>query len=43
MKELEPFHLMFVEEPVLVENTEAFAELRRHATMPIATEKTQLQ
>ena len=37
MHELEPFHLMFVEEPVLTENAEAFAELRRHASMPIAT------
>jgi galactonate dehydratase len=37
MKELEQYKLMFVEEPVLCENEEAFAELRRHATMPIAT------
>lgn len=37
MKELEPYGLMFVEEPVLFENEEAFAELRRHASMPIAT------
>ena len=37
MKELEPFRLMFVEEPVLVENREAFMELRRHSTIPIAT------
>lgn len=37
MKELEPYRLMFVEEPVLIENREAFLELRRHATMPIAT------
>lgn len=37
MKELEPFKLMFVEEPVLTENEEAFIELRRHASMPIAT------
>ena len=37
MKELEPFHLMFVEEPVLIENIEAFAELRHHTTTPIAT------
>jgi galactonate dehydratase len=37
MKELEPYSLMFVEEPVLFENEEAFAELRRHASMPIAT------
>lgn len=37
MRALEPYHLMFVEEPVLTENEEAFVELRRHATMPIAT------
>jgi len=36
MKELEPFHLMFVEEPVLAENREAFRELRRHTVTPIA-------
>ena len=37
MKELEPYHLMFIEEPVLTENEEAFLELRRHCTAPIAT------
>ncbi len=37
MKELEPYHLMFIEEPVLVENREAFIELRRHTSTPIAT------
>jgi len=37
MKELEPFHLMFIEEPVLCENEEAFVELRRHTSTPIAT------
>lgn len=37
MKELEPFHLMFVEEPVLTENEEAFIELRRGSSIPIAT------
>ena len=37
MKELEPYHLMFIEEPVLIENIEAVAELRRHTTTPIAT------
>lgn len=37
MKALEPCGLMFVEEPVLCENEEAFIELRRHASMPIAT------
>lgn len=37
MKELEPYHLMFIEEPVLIENIEAFAELRKHTSTPIAT------
>ncbi len=37
MKELEPYHLMFVEEPVLCENEEAFRELRAHTVTPIAT------
>jgi galactonate dehydratase len=37
MKELEPFRLMFIEEPVLVEHREAFRELRRHTVTPIAT------
>jgi galactonate dehydratase len=37
MKELEPFKLMFIEEPVLTENEEAFVELQRHTTTPIAT------
>jgi len=37
MKELEPFGLMFVEEPVLTENEEAFLELSRHCSIPIAT------
>lgn len=36
MHELDPYKLMFVEEPVLAENEEAFTELRRHCTMPIA-------
>ncbi|MFA5473571.1 MAG: galactonate dehydratase [Aminobacteriaceae bacterium] len=37
MKELEPFRLMFIEEPVLVENREAFRELRQHTVTPVAT------
>jgi galactonate dehydratase len=37
MKELEPFHLMFIEEPVLIENNEAFKDLRNHTVTPIAT------
>ena len=37
MKELEPYRLMFVEEPVLIENFELFKELRQHTTTPIAT------
>lgn len=36
-KELEPFHLMFIEEPVLSENKEALREIARHTSTPIAT------
>ncbi len=36
-KELEPFHPLFIEEPVLAENNEALRELARHTTIPIAT------
>lgn len=35
-KELEPFHLMFIEEPVLSEHLEAYQELAHHGTTPIA-------
>ncbi|MGE4284259.1 MAG: galactonate dehydratase, partial [Clostridia bacterium] len=37
MKELEPYKLMFIEEPVLCENEEAFVELKRYTSTPIAT------
>lgn len=37
IKELEQYNLMFIEEPVLIENIEAFAELRRHTSTPLAT------
>lgn len=37
MKELEPYKLMFIEEPILCENIEAFIELQRHTVTPIAT------
>lgn len=37
MKELESFKLMFIEEPVLTENEEAFVELKRYTSTPIAT------
>ena len=37
MKELEPYKLMFIEEPVLTENEEAFVELRNNTSTPIAT------
>lgn len=37
MHELEPYRLMFVEEPVLCENEELFAELARASHIPIAT------
>ena len=34
---LEPFHPLFIEEPVLTENEEALVELARSTTIPIAT------
>ena len=37
MKELDPYRLMFIEEPVLDENLEALKELSRHTSTPIAT------
>lgn len=37
IKELEQFHPMFVEEPVLCENEEAFRELKSVSSIPIAT------
>lgn len=36
-KELEPFHPMFIEEPVLPEHNEALREIAAHTTIPIAT------
>lgn len=36
-KELAPFHLMFIEEPVLTENLEALRDIVTHASTPIAT------
>ncbi|MFB5191304.1 galactonate dehydratase [Alicyclobacillus fastidiosus] len=36
-KELAPFDLMFIEEPVLSENNEALREIARHTSTPIAT------
>ncbi|GGJ08674.1 galactonate dehydratase [Alicyclobacillus cellulosilyticus] len=36
-KELDPFHLMFIEEPVLPEHSEALREVARHTATPIAT------
>ncbi|MFL5606064.1 MAG: galactonate dehydratase [Gemmatimonadaceae bacterium] len=35
-KELEPYRLMFIEEPVLSEHAEALAEIAAHCTTPIA-------
>lgn len=35
-KELEPFRLMFIEEPVLSENAEALKEIANHCATPIA-------
>lgn len=37
MHELEQYKLLFVEEPVLCENEEAFLDLRRSCSIPIAT------
>jgi galactonate dehydratase len=36
VKELDPFRLMFIEEPVLSENLEALIEVAHHTTTPIA-------
>lgn len=36
-KELDAFHLMFIEEPVLPENQEALREISRYTSTPIAT------
>ncbi|MCL2158242.1 MAG: galactonate dehydratase [Oscillospiraceae bacterium] len=36
-KELEQFHLMFIEEPVLSQNNEALREIANHTSTPIAT------
>jgi galactonate dehydratase len=36
-KELEPYHPMFIEEPVLPENNEMLREISRHVSIPIAT------
>ncbi len=36
-KELEPFHPMFIEEPVLPENNEALRDIANHTSIPIAT------
>ena len=35
-RELEPFRLMFIEEPVLSEHPDGLAEVRRHCNIPIA-------
>lgn len=36
VKELDPFHLMFIEEPVLSEHAEALREVARYTNTPIA-------
>ncbi|RAV04148.1 galactonate dehydratase [Paenibacillus sp. YN15] len=36
-KELEPYNLMFIEEPVLPENNEALRDIALHSSTPIAT------
>lgn len=40
-KVLEPYHPLFIEEPVLPENNEALTELARSTTIPIATGERQ--
>ena len=37
IKELEPYHLMFVEEPVLPTHNEALLDIKRSTSIPIAT------
>ena len=37
MHELEPYHLLFIEEPVQHENINAFRELKDYTSVPIAT------
>lgn len=37
IKEVEPLHLLFVEEPCPPENPQAMAQIARHSTTPIAT------
>ena len=37
IRELEQYRLLFIEEPLQPEQTEGFAELRRHCSVPIAT------
>jgi galactonate dehydratase len=37
VKELEPLHLLFIEEPLLPENNEALREIARHSSVPLAT------
>ena len=41
VRELDPYHLMFIEEPVLIENKEAFREVARWTSAPIATGERQ--
>ncbi|WP_094603679.1 D-galactonate dehydratase [Sporomusa silvacetica DSM 10669] len=36
-KELEPYRIMFIEEPVLSQNNEALREIANHTSIPIAT------
>ena len=36
-KELEPYHMMFLEEPVLAENLEDLREIAKYTSAPIAT------
>ena len=43
MRELEQYRLMFIEEPVLCENAEVFAQLRDFSSTPIATRRAAVQ
>jgi len=37
LKELDKYNLMFIEEPVLIENLEVFKDLKKYTTTPLAT------
>jgi len=39
-KELEPYHLLFLEDPIPTENQSSYQQIRSHTTTPIATGET---